>query len=520
MCYYYIQRCQVLEIDLGGTPAQYDALPYGGAFLHKYGFLKYSKHYSKSVGASSANDGIVQKRRDVIKYIYLKSVMLFRAADITKIYGDTMLWSETMPKYLDLFAGAGGLSEGFIRAGYEPVAHVEMDAAACYSLKTRAAYHWLKKQNKLRLYERYLNQEITRERFYQHIPEYVLNTVLNYEISDDNLEKIFSDIDRFLGGETLDLIVGGPPCQAYSIAGRSRSENRMVGDKRNYLYKLYAEFLKKYKPEYFVFENVVGLLSAKDEDGTLHLSNMQALFRKYGYSTEFKVLNAFDYGVLQNRKRVILIGKRGAHKDFYPDIPVISSKHKAGELFCDLPFIKAGEGTITPVKTLPYTGKYLFRSGIKEYDCEPVTYHQARPNTEQDLEIYRIVVDTWNKKKKRIAYTDLPERLRTHNNTECFLDRFKVVAGDLPYTQTVVAHISRDGHYYIHPDIKQNRSLTPREAARIQTFPDSYYFESVTGKPSRTLAYKQIGNAVPVCLAYCVAKALLIRFAEDENNGR
>ena len=124
-----------------------------------------------------------------------------------------------MPKYLDLFAGAGGLSEGFIRAGYEPVAHVEMDAAACYSLKTRAAYHWLKKQNKLGLYERYLNQEITRERFYQHIPEYVLNTVLNYEISDDNLEKIFSDIDRFLGGETLDLIVGGPRAKHIRLLG-------------------------------------------------------------------------------------------------------------------------------------------------------------------------------------------------------------------------------------------------------------------------------------------------------------
>ena len=139
---------------------------------------------------------------------------------------------------------------------------------------------------------------------------------------------------------------------------------------------------------------------------------------------------------------------------------------------------------------------------------EPVTFHQARPHTEQDLEIYRIVVETWNKKKERIAYTDLPERLRTHKNTKCFLDRFKVVAGNLPYTQTEVAHICRDGHYYIHPDIKQNRSLTPREAARIQTFPDNYYFESATGKPSRTLAYKQIGNAVPVCLAYSVAKAL------------
>ena len=93
------------------------------------------------------------------------------------------------------------------------------------------------------------------------------------------------------------------------------------------------------------------------------------------------------------------------------------------------------------------------------------------------------------------------------------------MAGNLSYEQTVVAHISRDGHYYIHPDIKQNRSLTPREAARIQTFPDNYYFESVSGKPSRTLAYKQIGNAVPVCLAYSVAKALLDRFVKDENDG-
>ena len=100
------------------------------------------------------------------------------------------------------------------------------------------------------------------------------------------------------------------------------------------------------------------------------------------------------------------------------------------------------------------------------------------------------------------------------------MDRFKVVAGNLPYSQTVVAHISRDGHYYIHPDIKQNRSLTPREAARLQTFPDNYYFESVTGRPSRTLAYKQIGNAVPVCLSYSIAAALFERFAKDDMNER
>lgn len=134
------------------------------------------------------------------------------------------------------------------------------------------------------------------------------------------------------------------------------------------------------------------------------------------------------------------------------------------------------------------------------------------------MEIYRIVVDTWNRSGTRVAYTDLPERLRTHNNTKSFLDRFKVVAENLTYAQTVVAHISRDGHYFIHPDIRQNRSLTPREAARIQTFPDKLLFESVTGKPSRTLAYKQIGNAVPVCLAYSIADALLDRFTEGEKN--
>lgn len=330
-----------------------------------------------------------------------------------------------MPKYLDLFAGAGGLSEGFTRAGYEPVAHVEMDKAACFTLRTRAAYHWLKKENKLDIYNRYLNGQMSRDEFYKEIPESVLDTVLNYEIGSDTLPKIFADVDKLLNGEKLDLIIGGPPCQAYSLAGRSRSETKMVGDKRNYLYRYYADFLNKYKPKYFVFENVLGLLSAKDEDGTLHFDNMQKLFEKYGYSTEFRPLNASDYGVLQNRKRIILIGKLGkGEKNFYPEIAKITSVHKVGELFCDLPAIQAGGGTIKPVATNPYKGKYLTAAGIKEYDTEPVTFHQARPHTEQDLEIYRIVVDTWNKQKTRIAYTDLPEKLRTHNNTKCFLDRF------------------------------------------------------------------------------------------------
>ena len=121
-----------------------------------------------------------------------------------------------MPRYLDLFAGAGGLSEGFIRAGYDPIAHVEMDKAACYTLKTRAAYHWLKKENRLDIYQKYLNGDITREVFYGEIPSEILDTVLTYEISKETLPLIFADIDRLLGGKPLDLIVGGPPCQAFS----------------------------------------------------------------------------------------------------------------------------------------------------------------------------------------------------------------------------------------------------------------------------------------------------------------
>ena len=168
-----------------------------------------------------------------------------------------------MPRFLDLFAGAGGLSEGFIQAGYTPVAHVEMDVAACYTLKTRAAFHWLKANGNIELIIGISAEKQPELNLYPHSAE-CADTVLNYEISSETIPEIFEKVDQMLAGEKLDLIIGGPPCQAYSLAGRSRSETKMVGDKRNYLYKHYAEFLRKYRPKYFVFENVLGLLSAKD----------------------------------------------------------------------------------------------------------------------------------------------------------------------------------------------------------------------------------------------------------------
>lgn len=411
-------------------------------------------------------------------------------------------------RYLDLFAGAGGLSEGFIRAGFIPVSHVEMDTAACFTLKTRLAYKWLQACGREQVYNDYLNGDITRDDFYSNVPKRVLSTVLNYEISWNNIDEIFKKIDKNLGNKKIDLIVGGPPCQAYSLIGRARDENNMLGDKRNYLYILYGEFLKKYRPKYFVFENVLGLLSAKDTDEQLHFDKMRKLFKECGYKTEYRQLNAADYGVLQNRKRIILIGKYGEEQQFYPDIPQEGRRYTVEEIFRDLPPLQAGEGQISPVQTLDYQGTYLYESGIKHVNRQMTTFHCARTNTDQDKEIYRIAVMLWNMEQKRLSYVDLPEHLRTQKNMDSFLDRFKVVASNVECSQTVVAHVAKDGHYFIHPDIRQNRSLTPRELARLQTFPDDFFFESVSGKASRTPAFKQIGNAVPVCLAEKVAKAL------------
>jgi DNA (cytosine-5)-methyltransferase 1 len=409
--------------------------------------------------------------------------------------------------FLDLFSGAGGLSEGFIQAGFEPVAHVESDQAACFTLRTRMAYHWLKAHGCTELYGDYLNAAISRPEFYGCVPEQVVGSVINAEIGAATLPDIFRQVDTLVGDRALDLIVGGPPCQAYSIVGRSRDRNRMKGDKRNYLYIYYAEFLKRYKPSYFVFENVTGLLSARDEDGSLYFTAMRDLFLECGYETEYMTLSAENYGVLQSRKRIILVGRRGKATGFYPEPDKWNPGVKVGEVFRDLPAIGAGEGVTGPCRVKTYSGTWQIEADIRNEEL-PVTWHQARPNTEQDLEIYRIVVDLWNRAKTRLDYNALPDRLKTHRHRDSFLDRFKVVASDLPFSHTVVAHIAKDGHYYIHPDMKQNRSITPREAARLQTFPDDYYFESANGVPGRTPAFRQIGNAVPVLLARKIADKL------------
>lgn len=409
--------------------------------------------------------------------------------------------------FIDLFSGAGGLSEGFIRAGFKPIAHVEIDKAACNTLITRAAYHYLKKTNNIKPYFDYIQNKITRTEFYSLIPDREKESVINLSIGDENNKTIFNKINSLIGNESIDFIIGGPPCQAYSVVGRSRDENRMQGDSRNYLFKEYAKFLEYYQPQYFVFENVIGLLSAKTKKGDSYLQMMLDLFEKKGYHTEYKVLEARSFGVLQNRRRVILIGKKNGEKGFYPEFKNVGINVTVSEIFKDLPEISAGSGDFYKTSYKPYNGSYLFESQIRN-GLDFTTQHIARPHTEQDKNIYKLAVKKWRNGHQRLNYNDIPAEWQTHKNKKSFVDRFKVVADDLPYSQTIVAHICKDGHYYIHPDIKQNRSLTPREAARLQTFPDDFYFEGVSEKPSRTAAFKQIGNAVPPLMAEAIAKKL------------
>lgn len=412
--------------------------------------------------------------------------------------------------FIDLFAGAGGLSEGFYQAGFKPIAHVEIDNSACNTLRTRAAYHFLKTTNNFKIYISYLKGEISREQLYSSVPKGILESVINLPIGEEHNENIHQQINKSLGKRKVDLIIGGPPCQAYSLVGRSRSKTKMEGDPRNYLFIQYAEYLEKYKPKMFVFENVLGLKSAK---GGHYLKEMEKVFKQKGYQVKLYTLEARNFGVLQNRKRIIILGWQENKKMHIQNLEAISIKshYLVKDLLDDLPVIKAGEGADRFLKYKTETTEYLkfhaLRNGI-----DILTQHVARPHREQDKEIYKIAVQKWEKKQERLNYNDLPEKLKTHQNRTSFFDRFKVVAADLPYSQTVVAHIAKDGHYYIHPDIKQNRSISVREAARLQSFPDDYYFEGEKEGISRTSAFKQIGNAVPPLMAKFIANEILKAF--------
>lgn len=408
--------------------------------------------------------------------------------------------------FIDLFAGAGGLSEGFFQAGFNPIAHVEMNEAAAKTLETRAAYYYLKgKGRAMQWYYQYERGEITREQLFDHVPSEVIKSVINAEMSADTLPEIFARIDDIIREDNIkgvDVIIGGPPCQAYSLVGRAQSSHMLIPmeeDPRNELYKMYTRFLTRYKPKMFVFENVAGLLTARGGEA---FKNLKAQLKRVGYEIDYREQNAVNFGVLQKRKRIIIIGWQKGTEHYYPEFKKKVSNAVVWDLLRDLSVVNRGEENNVYRQTYDECSDYLKKNKIR-MPQDVVTHHIARPNNERDLQIYGMAIDAYNNGGNRISYDRLPDELKTHRNQTSFRDRFKVVEGNDQACHTVLAHLAKDGHYFIHPDRNQCRSITVREAARLQTFPDNFYFEGSRGEK-----YKQIGNAVPPMMAKAIAEEI------------
>ncbi len=423
--------------------------------------------------------------------------------------------------FIDLFAGAGGLSEGFIKAGYTPIAHVEMKRDACNTLKTRAAFHYLDANNRLDIYENYLRnkQEGTDgSALWNLVSAEVTNKVIQAAIGEDTMPGLIEQIEQLTGERNLDLIIGGPPCQAYSVAGRARLGKKVKQDPRNFLYLYYVQFIDHFRPKMFVFENVTGIQTAR---GGEPFRDLQRRVRALGYEIEAREQIASNFDVLQHRRRMIIVGWRLYDDDgnptnyHYPDLHPHPTQYQIRrDLFSDLPPRRSGEGKLC--EAVAYTRpaeemRYMTDTGIRS-TLNFTTQHVARFNNPDDREIYDIAVKKWQN-GERLNYNTLPPRLQKHKNKQSFLNRFCVVDPN-GCCHTVVAHIAMDGHYYIYPTeqstIDNARSITVREAARIQSFPDDYYFEG-----SRTSAFMQIGNAVPVMMAYNIAEAIRQQIEEE-----
>lgn len=385
--------------------------------------------------------------------------------------------------FIDLFAGCGGLSEGFYKCGYKALLHLEIDSVACETLKTRMRYYG------------YDNEEID-------------DAVLCADITDEN---IIAEIDKRVK-ETVDIIIGGPPCQAFSSVGRAQSPDSMNNDPRNYLFENYLKILNHVKPKIFIFENVKGILTAKPKGVKIFERIIREMSETYNVVDDAGVilLNAADYGVPQIRERVILIGVR---KDIdyinvnqiYSDIRKTNSNDDENlpnyftvkDAIADLPKLLPGESANKVIAESKNT-KNAYLEKISN-DSGFVYNHEARKHNAQDIERYRILSShkNWQLKDLQSVRPDL-----VHHDPKHFGNRYTVQEWDKP-GKTVVAHLYKDGNLFIHPDPEQARTFTVREAARIQSFPDDFVFEG-----SRTQQYKQVGNAVPPLMAESFAKTL------------
>ena len=401
--------------------------------------------------------------------------------------------------FIDLFAGCGGLSEGFLQSGkYEALAHVEWEMPMVTTLRNRLVTKW--NHTKDDAYKRVIHFDIqkTEELIKGKWSEETLNS---YSSNNHELIKL-KGLRGLIGKEKVDLIIGGPPCQAYSIAGRAQDKNSMKNDYRNYLFESFVKVVDEFKPEVLVFENVPGLLSAIP-GGKPVTERIYEAFNEVGYEIrkpellKKSVYTASDLGVPQKRNRVILIGVKKSTKisleELYSELDKLKRKispKNVHDAIGHLPKFKPLN------KQKRVNGKNISHELVKK---EIVKFHEARFHNERDVEIFR------NWLKNEMNKSSSQNKISFYNNLmgkKSNHAKYRNLEWDKP-SPTVVAHLYKDGLMFIHPDVNQARSITVKEAALLQSFPDDFEFIGSQG-----FAFKMIGNAVPPEMAKNIAVAI------------
>lgn len=392
--------------------------------------------------------------------------------------------------FIDLFAGCGGLSEGFLQSGsYNGLAHVEWELPMVNTLRNRLEKKWM----------------LEKEESLRHVVHFDIqktSELINGNWSNKSIERFPNNhqsvmrkgLKGLVKDKKVDVIIGGPPCQAYSIAGRAQDKNGMKNDYRNFLFESFSEIVSEFKPDVFVFENVPGILSAKP-GGVKVTDRIYQQFKKIGYkiykSDELKkaALISSDFGVAQKRKRIIIIGVKKDSTINLKEIYTAINKEKCAtktvrDVLFSLPKFYPKN---TPTKKISHAGKSNLLS------------HTPRFHNTRDIQIFRDWI------KNDMNSKPLDYKINFYNkifNKKSNHAKYRNLEWDKP-SPTVVAHLNKDGLMFIHPDEKQARSITVREAAILQSFPLDYEFLGGQG-----YCYKMIGNAVPVLMAKGIAEGI------------
>ena len=399
-----------------------------------------------------------------------------------------------------MFAGCGGLSEGFMQTkDFKALAHVEWETPMVNTLRNRLKTKWKHTEEDVNKNVIHFDIQKTDELINGN-----WNADTKFKYANTNHDFVVKNgLKGLVGNQKVNLIIGGPPCQAYSIAGRAQDKNSMKEDYRNYLFESFLKVVNAFTPDIFVFENVPGLLSASP-GGIPVKERIFEAFNKIGYKIRdpkmLKKANytASDFGVPQKRNRIIIIGVRDnsdiALEDIYTNI----------NSFMDVSNTKTVKDAIAHLPILLPLEKAEKRNGknISHYlkSKNQIKFHEPRFHNDRDVAIFnKWVKNNMNNKPmlERIGfYNDLMNKNSNHA-------KYRNLLWDKP-SPTIVAHLNKDGLMFIHPDQNQARSITIKEAALLQSFPDDYDFIGSNG-----FCYKMIGNAVPPKMAEKIAFGIL-----------